>query len=76
MYVTGSVQTTGYPGNDGGQTWKEIMTSLMVVQKDEKGQDYNPWVEWIAILTAKAKALKKSAVMANGVDADDIVDND
>ena len=85
MYVTGSVQTTskgGYPGNDGGETWKEIMTSLKVVQKDENGEDYNPWVdafqdEWIAILNAnlKAKARKKSAVMANGVDADDIIDD-
>ena len=53
---------------------------MKIVQKDERGEDYNPWVdafqdEWIAILTAKARARKKIAVMANGVDADDIIDD-
>ena len=81
MYCTGSVQTTskgGYAGNDGGETWKEIMTSLKVVQKDDEGKEYNPWVdafqdEWIAVLNARAKERKRSAVMADGIDADDIV---
>ena len=54
------------------------MTSLKVVQKDDEGKEYNPWVdafqdEWIAILNAKEKARKRSAVMADGIDADDIV---
>ena len=63
MYCAGFVQTSikgGYAGNDWGEQWKNILRTLKVVQKDEKDNEYNPWVdafqdECIAILTAKRK---------------------
>ena len=81
MYCAGSVQTStkgGYAGNDGGEQWKSILKTLKVVQKDDEGNEYNPWVdafqdEWIAILTARRKESNASVVMVNGIDADDYV---
>ena len=81
MYCAGSVQTStkgGYAGNDGGEQWKNILKTLKVVQKDDEGNEYNPWVdafqdEWIAILTARRKESNASVVMVNGIDADDFV---
>ena len=60
MYCAGSVQTSSYAGNDGGEQWKSILKTLKVVQKDDEGNEYNLWVdafqdEWIAILTARRK---------------------
>ena len=38
----------------------EYLKTLKIVQKDDEGNEYNPWVdalqdEWIAILTARRK---------------------
>ena len=81
MYCAGSVQTRtkgGYAGNDKDEPWKNILKILKVFQKDDEGNEYNPWVdafqdEWIAILTARRKESNASAVMVNGIDADDYV---
>ena len=81
MYCAGFVQTSikgGYAGNDGGEQWKNILMTLKVVQKDDKDNEYNPWVyafqdEWIAILTARRKESHENVVMVNGIDADDYV---